>query len=150
MTPKPSTPIDDLIVETTGTIDRLIALLDQETEAATAQDMDLVSSLQQRKALLAEAHLRNVQALNQRGAEAKQADPGVLEDFAAARDELGAALQDNLRALDIARSAAQRVFTIIAESARRAAHPVDNYSAEGITPAAGPPHCTSVALDRRY
>lgn len=150
MTPTTATPIDALIVETTGTIDRLIALLDQETEAATAQDMGGVAALQQRKTLLAEAHLRNVQALSQRGSETKEADPGVLEDFAAARDELGAALEDNLRALDIARSAANRVFAIIAESARRAAHPVDNYSPEGVSPAAGAPACTSVTLDRRY
>jgi len=145
-----ATALDTLILESTETIDRLIALLDEETDAATAQDMDRVSALQQRKALLAEAHLRNVQALNQRGSEASEADPGVLADFAAARDELGAALEDNLRALDIARAAARKVFTIIAESARRAAHPVDNYSAEGVTPGAGPPHCTSVALDRRH
>lgn len=142
--------IDALIIETTGTIDRLITLLDEETEAATAQDMDLVSQLQHRKALLAEAHLRNVQALNQRSAEATEADQGVLDDLWSARDELGAALEDNLRALDIARTATQKVFTIIAESARRAANPVDNYSSEGLSPANPIPQCYSVSVDDRY
>ena len=142
--------IETLIIDTTETIDRLIALLDQETEAATNQDMELVSTLQPRKALLAEAHLRNVQALNQRSEEATSADKAVLDDLAAARDELGAALDDNLRALDIARSAAQRVFTIIAESARRTANPVDTYSADGMSPATPVPHCYSVSVDDRY
>ena len=142
--------IDTLIVETTETIDRLITLLDEETEAATAQDMELVSSLQHRKALLAEAHLRNVQALNQRSAEAGDADRGVLDDLSAARDELGAALEDNLRALDIARTATHKVFTIIAESARRAANPVESYSQDGVTPAPSPTQCYSVSVDDRY
>ena len=142
--------IDTLIIETTETIDRLITLLDEETEAATAQDMDLVSALQHRKALLAEAHLRNVQALNQRSAEAAEADPAVLDDLSAARDELGAALEDNLRALDIARTATHKVFTIIAESARRAARPVENYSPEGISPAPPVSQCYPVSVDERY
>ena len=142
--------IDALIIETTETIDRLIGLLDEETEAATAQDMDLVSALQHRKALLAEAHLRNVQALNQRSAEAADADQGVLDDLSAARDELGAALEDNLRALDVARTASSKVFTIIADSARRAANPVDNYSQDGVSPATPIPQCYSVSVDERY
>ena len=142
--------IEDLIIDTTETMDRLIALLDQETEAAVAHDMDLVSALQQRKALLADAHLHNVQALSQRSDEAADADAGVLDDLASARDELSGALEDNLRALDVARSAAHKVFTIIAESARRSAHPVDNYSAEGVSPATPVPHCYSVSVDDRY
>ncbi len=133
-------------MDTVELMDELTAVLDDETAAVGRHDVATAARLHKRKQALGEAYAARLRRLQQAGG-AAAAD---AEALAAAGERLEAAVEANLRTLDVARVAAQRVFNVIAEGARAAAGAVDGYTQGGANVRGAGGRCVSVALDGRF
>lgn len=135
-----------LVDDALAAMERLTETLDAETDAVRAHDMAAAAALLERKSAEGDAYSAAIRALRDSGAMALAA-PEDLEDLAAGRDKLDAALRDNVRSLKIARTASQKVFDVIAESARCAGGTLDGYTNAGINRQRRAGRAVSVALD---
>ena len=142
-----TTEIGACLDATTETIGLLVDLLKEESEAVQSHDMVLVSTLQQRKTSLSQLYERQIDILRKRSAEVTALSRDRLAPLATSRERLSIALAANLRALDTAKHAAQRMFNIISESVRRCAGGVDSYSPAGRSNIGTGGSCVSVTLD---
>lgn len=134
--------VDDAI----AAMERLTETLDAETDAVRAHDVTRATELLPRKSAEGDAYAAAIRMLRDTGALAL-AVPEDLEDLALCRDRLNAALNDNVRALEIARTASQKVFDVIAETAQRAGGNVEGYTQTGINRRRPAGRAISVALD---
>ena len=139
--------LPDRIADAVELIEELIGVLDDETDAIRRHDLEAAGQLQSRKTALANVYMQDAAFLNKNQDDVRALGDDWLEALAEVRGRLDDAVRANLRAVEIGRSAAQRMFTIIRESARRAAGSVDNYTAGGM--AAGDPsgRCVSVSYN---
>ena len=135
-----------LVDEAIATMERLTETLDAETDAVRAHDVSTAAALLPRKSAEGAAYAAAIQTLRDTGALAL-AMPEDLEDLALCRDRLNAALNDNVRALQIARTASQKVFGAIAQTAQRAGGSVDAYTHAGINRRTPTGRAVPVALD---
>jgi|GEM_PF-2028052 len=140
---------EDGMADAVAVMDDLTAVLADETAAVGRHDVAEAARLHKRKAALGEAYAAQMRRLHKAGAGAA-ADPDALAALAAAGERLEAAVEHNLRTLDVARAAAQTVFTVIAESARSAVGAVDGYTQGGANLRGAPNRCVSVAVDGRF
>ena len=139
--------LPDRIADAVELIDDLIGVLEAETDAIRRHDIEAAGQLQSRKTALANVYMQDAAFLNQNRDEVRALGDDWLEALAEVRGRLDEAVRANMRAVEIGRSAAQRMFAIIRESARRAAGSVDKYTAGG--QAAGDPSgsCVSVSYN---
>jgi hypothetical protein len=139
---------DDGMADALAVMDDLTAVLADETAAVSRHDVAEAARLHKRKAALGEAYAAQMRRLQTAGGGG--ADPDALAALAAAGERLEAAVEDNLRTLDVARAAAQTVFNVIAESARSSVGAVDGYTQGGANLRGAANRCVSVALDGRF
>ena len=134
--------IDDAI----AAMEELTDTLDAETDAVRAHDMSAATALLPRKSRAGDAYAAAIRSLRDSGA-LTLALPEDLEDLALCRDRLNDALTDNMRALKIARTASQKVFDVIAETAQRVGGRIDAYTQAGMTRRTVGGRAVSVAVD---
>jgi hypothetical protein len=116
-------------------IDSFCALLERETDALKQADFKGVDALQAEKKTLASTYNNQVIALSARKAEMETLDLSFREKFIKARTRFTLVLNDNLRALDAARSSAKRLVDRILDTAQKTVVEQNqtHYSAKGHT-----------------
>ena len=139
--------LEDRIADSVETMEELISVLDAETEALTRHDQETVGQLQPRKAALSDVYGRDSAFIGKKAGDVRDLGPEWVEALAETSKRVESAIKANMRALDVGRAAAQRMFSIIRESARRTQGTVDTYT--GGARAAGDTgrRCLSVTFD---
>lgn len=135
------------ITETIDVIDRLTALLAEESRAAVNLRVDVFTPLQERKTDLAAQYAEHVEALREQQPGLAAIDDGLNQRLRAARERFAAALDENKKALATAqRVAASAIETIVAAAREAVAEPSPAYAPAAV--AAGghrrPPSAVSV------
>jgi hypothetical protein len=131
------TPLAHEMADIMRLIEQFGELLCRETEALKKADFKAVDALQQPKRSMAEKYQSHVTALAARGEEMKALDLTARERFIQARTRFTLILNDNLKALELAKDSTRRLVGRILDTARKSV--VDekqtNYSARGQTQA---------------
>lgn len=142
--------VDTEIAAATDTIEAIIAVLDEETAAVSGHNMTAVQPLQLRKAALTETYAQQLHRLSRRAGGLAQAHADSVARLTEARNRLSAALNTNIRQLDISRQAARRVFDVISETARRTVSPVEGYNRGGKTDSGLGNRALSITVNGRF
>lgn len=116
------------VIETIDVLDRLAALMAEESAAATGLRIDAFTALQERKRELAGQYTAHLEALKQPPGLAGL-EEGLSGRLRAARDRFAATLEENKKALAIAqRIAASTMETIVTAAREAVAEPSAPYS----------------------
>ena len=109
------------------------ALLKRETKALKKADFSAVDALQRDKRAMADKYNLSVRAMAEKRDSFGGLDTAMREKLIAARIDLTRILDENLRAVEAVRSAAQRIAARILDAARDAVtmERQTNYSAKG-------------------
>ena len=142
------TTLYDQLADAVDLAEELIALLDAETAAVRAHDVATTTRLQPRKAAMADAYARDVRRLGQQADAIADLGEDWTDALADVQIRLDTAIAANLRALEVERGAAQRIFAIIKDTAQRARGTVDHYTAAGISTRSTTTGAVSINLDR--
>ena len=143
------TTLYDRLADTVDLAEDLIGLLEDETNAIRAHDVATTTRLQPRKAAMTDAYTRDVKALSERAQDIADLGADWTDALVDVQARLDDAIAANMRALDIERGAAQRIFAIIRDSAQRANGRVDHYTAAGISTRSGTTAAVSINIDQR-
>ncbi len=112
-------------------LDRLAALLSEETKAVRGRDYVQVDALSETKGLLAQNYGERMRELNEYANDDDDVEPGLASRM---RDSLKAFLgivESNARALGAARTAHERFIKGVSEAVAEKARPVKGYSSAG-------------------
>lgn len=111
--------IQELVTKTTSAMDDLTDLLDEETLAISALDLDRLAAIGERKPRAVDRMEKNWRSLFTRRRELAELQPEAMTQFDETRAFLKSALEDNGTALKRAHGSCSRLVNIIIESARR-------------------------------
>lgn len=142
-----SRPLSECLANAIATIDRLVAVLERETQAVSSMDLTAATVLQEEKVALTDAYAARMKELGGHRDELTAAGDAATGPLAEAHARLTASLRRNLRALENGRRAAERVVETIGAAVRQTAAQGQGYSRRG-TPSAPPGgRCIPVSLD---
>ena len=143
------TTLYDHMADSVDLAEELIELLEAETQAIRSHDAVMTARLQPRKAAMTDAYARGVRQLGQHASEIAALGEDWTSALVDVQTRLDDAIAANLRALDIERGAARKIFAIIRDTATRAQGQVDHYTAAGRATQSTPRAAVSVNLDHR-
>ena len=127
---------------------RLAAVMTREAELLRAMRSSEIAALQEGKAALAAAYAGALGVVRKNAAEVNAAGPGRRQALEEATAGLKRAVDDNLRAVNTARTVNERLIKALSAAVAETRLPVATYTAAG-TSAAAPAGQLSLAVDNR-
>jgi hypothetical protein len=121
-------------------IDDLDSVLSEETEALSHADRPRILGLQDRKTTIARLYFDMMIVLRDRAEDMKRLDPAMKDRLRFAYDKINDTFSRNIKAIETAQRAAERIQRLIIEAARASVADGPAYSAAASTaPAANQP-----------
>jgi len=124
----------NLVPRVEGLIDllgRLAVVLGEEIESIRARQVDRLQPLLERKEALTASTQREMGALGAHGPVGARLEPALRDRLGEALARFRTTVEENARALGIARTAREKLIHAIGDAVRRHRRPVTQYASDG-------------------